>query len=329
MVPCVSAVEVNELVVRYGDLVAVDHLSFTAEAGTVTAILGPNGAGKTSTIEVLEGYRRATAGRARVIDLDPIVEHHELVRHIGVMLQQGGVYPTMRVHEAAQLFCAHYGNVRNVDELIELVGLSERATSAWKQLSGGEQQRLSLALALAGRPQVAFLDEPTASVDVAGRQVVRRIIRDLARLGCCVLLATHELEEAERVADRVLIIDHGRLVAAGSLEELRGANGTDEIRFGGPPEIDLSGLAARLGAAVEGVGPGEYLVRTPPTPTAIASLTAWLAEHDLPLADLRAGRKSLEDVFLALTAETSVAAEPPSSANERRQRGRVRAQDRS
>jgi len=260
----------------------------------------------------------------RVTGLDPVADHDQLVRRIGVMLQHGGVYPTMRVHEAAHLFCAYYGNVRDADELIDLVGLTERSASAWKQLSGGEQQRLSLALALAGRPQVAFLDEPTASVDVAGRQVVRRIIRDLARLGCCVLLTTHELEEAERVADRVLIIDHGRLVAAGSLEELRAGRGPDEIRFGGPPDIDVGGLAARLGAAVEGVGRGEYLVHTEPTPAAIAALTAWLAEHDVPLADLRAGRKSLEDVFLALTAQTSVAAERPPSAGERRRLFRAR-----
>ena len=288
---------------RYGDVLAVDHLSFVAEAGQVTALLGPNGAGKTSTVEVLEGYRIADSGRVRVLGLDPLTQKAQLVERMGVMLQRGGVQPGLKVHEAVRLFCALHGDRRRPEELVALVGLGDQAGRTWKQLSGGEQQRLSLALALAGRPEVVFLDEPTASVDVAGRQVVRRIIADLAAEGCCVLLTTHELDEAERVADEVLIVDHGRLVAAGTPAQLRSQDAVDEIRFGTDRWLDTAGLAGVLDANVEEVAPGEYLARVAPTPANVATITAWLAEHDLQLTDLRAGRHRLEDVFLRLTDE--------------------------
>jgi ABC-2 type transport system ATP-binding protein len=305
----VPVVEVEELVVRYGDLVAVDGISFTADAGQVTAVLGPNGAGKTSTIEVLEGYRRPAAGRVRVLGLDPTRDHGRLVAQIGVMLQSGGVYPGIRAGEVARLFCGLYGDVRQPEELLDLVGLTARAGSTWKQLSGGEQQRLSLALALAGDPHVAFLDEPTASVDVAGRQVVRAVIRDLAAKGCCVLLTTHELDEAERVADHVIIIDRGRIAAWGSPAELRSRTAGDEIRFSAPTGLDTASLGVLLGATVSEPTPAEYLVAAAPSPAAIAAIAGWLAERDVALADLRAGRQTLEDVFLRLTAEPGKAAE--------------------
>ncbi len=300
--PFVPAIEIESLVVHYGELAAVDDLSFTAEAGHVTALLGPNGAGKTTTVEVLEGYRRGAAGRVRVLGLDPVADHHRLVPRIGVMLQDGGVYPGIRAREVAKLFCDLYGRRRQPDDLLELVGLTARARSTWRQLSGGEQQRLSLALALAGEPDVAFLDEPTASVDVAGRQQLRAVIRELAETGCCVLVTTHELDEAERSADHVVIIDHGRLVAAGAPADLRTSATGDAIRFGAPPGLDVGALGVALAAVVTEERAGEYVVRTAPTPIAVARLTAWLAEHDLPLADLRAGRQTLEDVFLRLTA---------------------------
>lgn len=303
-----AAVEVDELVVRYGDLVAVRGVTFGAEAGAVTALLGPNGAGKTSTVEVLEGYRPLAGGRVRVLGLDPSAEHGRLVRRMGVMLQRGGVYPTMRAGEAVALFCAYYDHVRRPDELLDLVGLTERARSTWRQLSGGEQQRLSLALALAGNPAVAFLDEPTASVDVAGRQLVRQVIRRLADEGCCVLLTTHELDEAERVADHVVIVDHGEVVADGSPDELR-RSGPAEVRFAAAAGLDVGALSAHLaGASVREASPGEYVVAGEGTPAVVAALTAWLAERDLAIGDLRAGRQRLEDVFLRLTAERSVAA---------------------
>ncbi|MGI9119424.1 MAG: ABC transporter ATP-binding protein [Acidimicrobiales bacterium] len=304
------AVSVSALVVRYGRVAAVDGVSFTAEAGQVLALLGPNGAGKTTTVETLEGYRRPDAGEVAVLGLDPVADHAELTSRLGVMLQRGGVYPGIRPREVLRLFAAFYPHPEDPFDLLDRVGLASVAGSTWRTLSGGEQQRLSLALALVGRPEVAFLDEPTAGVDPAGRQVVRKVVRDLAATGTAVVLTTHELEEAERVADRVVIVDRGKVVAAGSPVELRGAGPGDEIRFGAPPGLDTAGLGAAIGAWVSEVSPGEYLVGAAPTPAAVAGVTAWLAEHDLALADLRAGRQTLEDVFLRLTTSPDPAERP-------------------
>jgi ABC-2 type transport system ATP-binding protein len=297
----VAAVEVQNLVMRYGDVTAVDGIWFTAEAGQVTAVLGPNGAGKTSTIEALEGFRRPNSGVVRVAGLDPITQHNKLVNHIGVMLQEGGVYPSMRAGEAAELFCAYHGNVNEPTELIARVGLGDRATRTWKQMSGGEQQRLKLALALAGKPDVIFLDEPTAGVDAEGRIVIRDVIRTLAAKGVAVVLTTHELGEAERLADHIVILDRGRLVAAGTLANLRGQGKREEIRFAAAAGLDVASLGAHLRATASEPTPGEYVVNAAPSPDNVARLTGWLAERNLPLADLRAGRQSLEDVFLRLT----------------------------
>ena len=295
------AVEVIDLVVRYGDTVAVNGLSLEASAGAVTAVLGPNGAGKTTTIETLEGYRSPTAGRVRVLGLDPVADRAAVVPRIGVMLQSGGVYPAMAPLETLRLFAAYYARPLDPSGLLERVGLTGVATTPWRRLSGGEQQRLSLALALVGRPAVAFLDEPTAGVDPGGRLVIREIIRELRGRGVAIVLTTHELEEASRLADRVVIVDQGRAVASGTPAELMASGGGSDIHFGAPAGIDTPALAARVGAAVVEVHPGEYRVDAASTPERVAALTAWLAEHDLPLADLRAGRQTLEDVFMRLT----------------------------
>ena len=295
------AIEVEDLSVTYGSAAAVSHLSFTADSGQVLAVLGPNGAGKTSTVEVLEGYRRPDGGSVRVLGLDPVAQHRELVPQIGVMLQSGGVHAGIRVLEALEHQARFYRNPVDPQVVLARVGLSHLTRSTWRSLSGGEQQRLSLALALVGRPRVLFLDEPTANVDVQGRQLIRRLVRDLAQDGTCVLLTTHDLAEAERVADRVVIIDRGTLVTGGTPAELMAASGAEEIHFGAPAGLDTAGLGRVLMAGVHETSPGEYRIDVAPTPAAIASLTGWLAEHDLPLADLRAGRQSLEDVFVRLT----------------------------
>jgi ABC-2 type transport system ATP-binding protein len=297
----VHSIEVRDLVVRYGDLTAVDSLSFEVARGEVVALLGPNGAGKTSTAEVLEGYRRSSSGEVRVLGLDPHRQHTALTERIGVMLQGGGVYPMMGAREALRLFAAYYRSPRDADELLELVGLADVARTASKRLSGGERQRLALALAIVGRPEVAFLDEPTAGIDPSGRLLVREVIRSLRDAGTSVLLTTHELPEAEHLADRVVIIDHGRAVATGTPAEL--TSGAESIRFSAPPGIDVLALGQVLGEPVRETTRGEYEVAAPPAPATIASLTAWLAERDVPLGDLRAGRHRLEDVFMRLTAD--------------------------
>lgn len=294
-----AAVEVDQLTVRHGDVLAVDAISFTAEAGQVTTVLGPNGAGKTSTIEVCEGYGRATTGTVRVLGLDPATHQRQLSKRMGVMLQEGGIYPGSGVLETVRHYAALYGNGADAAALVEAVGLIDRSTAIWKRLSGGEKQRLSLALALAAKPDVAFLDEPTSGVDVNGRDAIRGIIRGLASSGCAVVLATHELDEAERLADRMVIIDQGSLVADGTLAELR--RGHDEIRFRSDPDLDLRGLAAATGIVASKVGHDEYVIDAPPQPRLMAQLGGWLAEGGHPLHDLRAGGQRLEDVFRRLT----------------------------
>jgi ABC-2 type transport system ATP-binding protein len=298
------AVEVTDLVVRYGGVVAVDGVSFSAGAGSVLALLGPNGAGKTSTVETLEGYRRPGGGSVRVLGLDPVRDRRAVTPLIGVMLQRGGVYPSMNAKDALRLFASYYDDALAPGELLARVGLEAVAGTPWRRLSGGEQQRLSLALALVGKPRVAFLDEPTAGMDPAARQTLWGVVRDLRDDGVCVVLTTHYLEEAERLADEVVIIDHGRVVESGTPAELMraGAGAAAMLRFGGPPGIDVAGLGARLGGVVvTEERAGEYVVAAAGTPAVVAALTAWLAEHDVPLADLRAGRQTLEDVFLRLT----------------------------
>ena len=296
-----AAIEVSDLTVRYGDTVAVDKLTLRAAVGRITALLGPNGAGKTSTVEAMEGYRRPAGGSIRVLGLDPVRDHGALVRRMGVMLQAGGVYTAIRPAEVLRLFAAYYPDPEDPDTLLDRVGLGARRRTPWRHLSGGEQQRLSLALALVGRPEVAFLDEPTAGIDPAGRRLIREVIAGLRDRGVTVVLTTHDLDEAERLADHVAIIDHGRLVAEGAPRVLREAAGGDEIRFGAAAGLDVDALALALGAPVEEVTPGEYRVAGTASPATVAALTSWLAAHDLSLADLRAGRHRLEDVFLRLT----------------------------
>jgi ABC-2 type transport system ATP-binding protein len=223
---------------------------------------------------------------------------------MGAMPQSGGIQPGIRPVEALRLYASFYERPLDVAELLERVGLRERARVPWRRLSGGEQQRLSLALALVGAPEVVFLDEPTAGIDVEGRRTVRALVAGLRDDGVTVLLTTHDLDEAERLADRVVIVDHGRVVAEGTPAELVRAGDRTEFAFGAPAGLDVVSLGAAVGAGVREVAAGEYVVDGAPTPAAVAAVTAWLAERDLPLADLRAGRQRLEDVFLRLTGDS-------------------------
>lgn len=296
-------IEVRGLVVRYGEKTAVDGIDVSAVSGQVVAVLGRNGAGKTSTVEALEGYRRRAAGTVSILGLDPMRpdEHAELTGRIGVMLQRGGVYPSMGPREALRLFASYYERPLVPDDLIGRLGLEGVARTPWRRLSGGEQQRLSLALALVGRPEVVFLDEPTAGVDPAGRLAIRAEIGRLRAEGACILVTTHELDEAEKMADRILIMDHGRIVADGTAAQLTGAGSDDQgIRFRAAADLDTGDLARALGAPVRTSRPGEYTVAAAGTPAKVAALTVWLAEHDMTITDLRTGSR-LEDVFLRLT----------------------------
>lgn len=302
-----SVVKVDQLCVRYGATLAVDHLSFTAEAGEITVLLGPNGAGKTSTIECLEGYRQRDSGSVTVCGLDPIEDRTALNRRVGVMLQSGGLPTAIRPREATRLYASFYDNPRDPEDLLRFVGLEHRARTPYRSLSGGEQQRLSLALAIIGHPEVAFLDEPTAGVDLSGRQLIRELIAELREDGVAVVLTTHDLAEVEAVADRIIIIDAGRKVADGTPAELLNSDSHDYFTFRAGAGLDSASLSAAIGASVAETEAGRYVVHTTPSPPAVAALTNWLLAHDELLGDLQAGRQRLEEVFLKLTGDEPTA----------------------
>ncbi len=313
------AVECSELVVRYGTTTAVDGVSLSAEPGEVLALLGPNGAGKTSTIEVLEGYREPASGRVRVLGLDPRRQHRDLVARIGVMLQRGGVYPMVGPRRVIDLFARYYPDPVPTDELLDLVGLAEVERTPWRHLSGGEQQRCSLALSLVGRPEVVFLDEPTAGVDPEGRIGLRSLIAGLSARNTCVVMTTHELAEAERLADRLVIIRSGQVLAGGTAAELAGRGSGPVVRFSSRPGLDIGGLELVLGAVVIEETRSSYRVEVTPTPTVTAAIATWLAERDAELIELRT-TASLEETYLSLVGTEPSAPTPARPQRQRRRR---------
>jgi len=297
------AVEVVNLVKSYAGRRVVDDLSFSVASGEIFALLGPNGAGKTTTVEILEGYRRADGGHVRVLGLDPGRQAAQVKRSIGLMLQQGGLFPQITPIEALKLFAAFYPDPEDPSSLLTTVQLNDVARTRFRQLSGGQKQRLSLALALVGKPRLVFLDEPTAAMDPQARRATWNIIRALAEHGTTVLLTTHFMEEAEQLADRVAIVDHGRLVALDSPSGLRQAVAR-EIRLTCQPPVVAEVLATALALplqVVEQEPDGTLVVHVEPTPQVVADLTAWLAAQDVLVTELRAGSRSLEQAFLTLT----------------------------
>jgi len=298
------AIEVAELAKRYGDVHAIDGLSLRVEAGEVFGLLGPNGAGKTTTVEILEGYRDPDDGQVRVLGLDPVRDGRRLRPQIGVMLQEGGLYPGLRPLEALELFAAYYDDPADPQALLEQVGLEHTGRTVVRRLSGGQRQRLSLALALIGRPALVFLDEPTAGMDPRARATTWEQVRTLSGRGATVLLTTHAMDEAEQLCDRVGIINAGRLVAEGTPAELTLDAAADETRFAASPGLDRASLAAALGVGADRVveeRPGSYLLRADASPALVADLAVWLRDHDVRLGELRSGRRTLEEVFLQLT----------------------------
>jgi ABC-2 type transport system ATP-binding protein len=289
----------------YGPGRGVMDLDLEVAEGELLAVLGPNGAGKTTTVEIMEGYRRPDRGTVRVLGLDPARDRRRCVLQLGIMLQEGGVYPSLSVGEAVRLFASYFANPVPPGELLELVGLSERARSRYRTLSGGERQRLSLALALVGRPRLLFLDEPTAGMDPRARLVTWEAVREQRSRGVTVLLTTHSMEEAERLADRVAIINQGRLVALDTPAALIGAGGGGVVELETTERLTPAGLA-KLSAlpSVERsreAAPGRYLLRTTSPPQALAEVVALLRDEGPQVLRLQVGGGSLEEVFLELT----------------------------
>lgn len=315
-----TAVEITGLVKRYGERTAVAGIDLTIRAGEVFGLLGPNGAGKTTTVEILEGYRTANAGTVKVLGLDPVRDAAAIRPRIGVMLQEGGLYPGVKPRELLDLFAAFYPEPDDPDRLLQLVGLDDVATTMVRRLSGGQAQRLSLALALIGRPELLFLDEPTAGMDPRARADTWELIRSQRATGTTVLLTTHYMDEAEQLCNRLAILDRGVIVAGGTPTEVINTVTEPTLRFTTVSPVDTSTLSLALDRAVDTAGP-EYVVAGEPSPAVIAALTGWLADHGAQITELRTGQASLEEVFLQLT-EVPEATEARSAA--RRDRRSVR-----
>jgi len=296
-----AALEVDGLVKRYGARTAVDGLSLTARTGTVLALLGPNGAGKTSTVEVCEGFRSADGGSVRVLGLDP--RDAGLRPRVGVMPQTGGTYPGLRAGEVLRLFASYSREPLDPADLLERLGLAGVERTPVRRLSGGQAQRLSLAMAVVGRPELVFLDEPTAGLDPQARLATWDLVESLRRDGATVVLTTHLMDEAERLADDVVIVDAGRVVAASTVGELTRTGATGQLRWRARPGLDLDQLLTALpeGCTAKESPEGQYLVEGTIDPQLLAAVTSWCAGHGVLAEDLRLERRTLEDVFLETT----------------------------
>jgi len=291
---------------RYGETTAVDGLSLTVETGTITAVLGPNGAGKTTTLETCEGYRVPQQGTVRVLGLDPRRQARELLPRIGVMLQEGGAWSGARAPEMLRHIAALHAHPLDPALLEERLGLAECGRTAYRRLSGGQKQRLGLAMALIGRPEVVFVDEPTAGLDPAARHTVWELLSELRGDGATVVLTTHYMDEAERLADRIHIIDRGRLIASGSPLELTRGGSVSTIRLvvtkPFPPEAPES-LRSALGPDIEVVQLDELslIVTGPADASTLAKVSRWCEVNGVLPESLTLGTRNLEDVFLELT----------------------------
>jgi ABC-2 type transport system ATP-binding protein len=304
-VPARPAVEVTGLVMRYGDKVAVDRLDLAVEQHTITAVLGPNGAGKTTTLETCEGYRRPREGTVRVLGLDPIADRRDLLPRIGVMLQGSGAWSGVRALEMLRHISRLHAHPLDVDMLADRLGLHDCGRTPYRRLSGGQQQRLGLAMAVVGRPEVVFVDEPTAGMDPLARRTTWELLEELRRDGVTVVLTTHYMDEAERLADRIHIIDQGRMIASGSPAELtRGGTATIRLVVTKPfPDGAPASLQAALGPDVDVTPISEIslLIAGPADSTTLATVAAWCEQQGVLPESLNLGQRNLEDVFLEIT----------------------------
>jgi ABC-2 type transport system ATP-binding protein len=294
-----AVVEVAGLVKRYGPVTAVDGLDLEVARGETFALLGPNGAGKTTTVECLEGYRRPDAGTVRVLGLDPVADARELSQRTGVMLQEGGLYPHVRPAEALHTFAAFYDDPEDPDALLTELGLDEARGTRYRALSGGQKQRLALALALVGRPEVLFLDEPTAGLDPVARRLTWALLAERTAAGATIVVTTHLIDEAAAAADRVAIVERGRLRLLGTPAELTaGGDGSVSVRITPVPDAAL--LAAHLGVDVRADGKGRLRIAAAADPSLLGGLASFLAAHGGTLDDLSATGRTLEEVYLRL-----------------------------
>jgi ABC-2 type transport system ATP-binding protein len=285
----------------YGDVEAVRGVDLVVHRGEVFAFLGPNGAGKTTTVEILEGFRERDAGDVEVLGADPAVAPREWRQRIGVVLQESEVPGLLTVRESLELFAGYFARSRPIDETIALVGLEAQSDQRAAKLSGGQRRRLDVALALVGSPELLFLDEPTTGFDPAARRAAWEVIEGLRELGTTILLTTHYLEEAERLADRVGIIKDGVIVAEGPPDEIGGdERQIARIRFRAPAELP-EGLVAQDGWV-------ELRSATPVTD--LARVCGWASDRGIDLPDLEVSRPSLEDVYLDLTTTRTRAGAP-------------------
>ena len=291
---------------RYGEKVAVDGLSMEVGLGTITAVLGPNGAGKTTTLETAEGYRRPQAGSVRVLGLDPVADRHALLPRIGVMLQGGGAWSGVRADEMLRHVARLHAHPLDLDALSERLGLGECGRTPYRRLSGGQQQRLGLAMAMVGRPEIVFVDEPTAGMDPQARRTTWALLEELRTDGVSVVLTTHYMDEAERLADHIHIIDRGRLIASGSPLELTRGGTHATIRLvvtmPFPPDAPDS-LRSALGDRVEVTLLDELsiVVTGPADASSLAVVSRWCEDNAVLPESLTLGQRNLEDVFLELT----------------------------
>ena len=303
-----AAVVVDTLVKVYVGRRVVNDLSLVARAGQVTAVLGTNGAGKTTTVECCEGLRRPDGGQVRVLGQDPLTAGADHRAAVGVMLQGGGLPPGARPLALVRHVARLHAHPLDPGGLADRLGIVDFARTPVRRLSGGQRQRVALACALVGRPRVLFLDEPSAGLDPQGRLVVWDLIDEVRTQGAAVVLTTHLIEEAERLADQVVLVDRGRVVAQGTPEELTGAErSAEQVRFNAQPGLDLASMRQALPPEVEvsEPSPGEYLVRGVIDPGVLSDITSWCAARQLMPQGLSVGRRRLEDVFLSLTGRGS------------------------
>lgn len=291
-----NAVDISNLSVSFGSVEAVRDVSFSLQYGEVLALLGPNGAGKTTIVDTLLGFRSPTAGTARIHGLDPIRDHQEMTLRTGALLQRGGVWFPMTPRQVLDLTATYYEFPRPVNELIDLLSLRTAQNTPWRRLSGGEQQRTLLALALIGRPKALVLDEPTTAVDPEGRAAITALLETERQRGVAILLTTHELDVAEKVASRIVIVHQGAVVAEGTLEELSGA---PEIVVETSSAIDVAEIAAALECSVRSDGPRVIRILATPTPALQTALLGFLESKGNSLVSMRT-RASLEQRYLEI-----------------------------